>query len=162
MFSVLGSYDARVRQIEHRTRGAAAPQLAGEIAPVAADGVAMTMNSAIHLVAGSPCADAGQDPGMTVGGVSLVPTMEYVHPAMVEGRVSVGVIDIGAYELGGGMPLVDGGATMDLALPPGGDAGDVTGVGSHGCDCDVGSRPPAAPATFGLALLLLLFRALKK
>ena len=97
-----------------------------------------------HLLAGSPCVDAGQDPGMTSGGVSLAPLMEYVHPAMVEGRMSIGTIDIGAYELGGGVPLVDGGdATMDLAVPLGIDpidAGDgATGVGAHGCGCAVGS-----------------------
>ena len=63
-----------------------------------------------HLVAGSPCVNMGVDPGMTAGGVSLLPAMEYVHPTAVEGRMSVGVIDIGAYELGGGVPLVDGGA----------------------------------------------------
>ncbi|HVY47577.1 MAG TPA: hypothetical protein VHB21_16925, partial [Minicystis sp.] len=54
-----------------------------------------------HLQPGSPCVDAGADPGMG-DGQSLAPTSEYVHPASSEGRTTVGVIDIGAYELGGG------------------------------------------------------------
>ncbi len=109
-----------------------------------------------HLLPGSPCVDTGQDPGMTAGGVSLLPTMEYVHPAMVEGRVSVGAIDIGAYELGGGTPLVDGGVT-DLALPGAVDAGDVvTGVGAHGCGCTVGGRPAPLSAAFVLAITAIL------
>ncbi len=114
-----------------------------------------------HLLAGSPCVDAGQDPGMTAGGVSLAPALEYVHPAMVEGRTSVGAIDIGAYELGGATPLVDGGGAIDLALPSGVDAGDVVGVGAHGCGCHVGGRTAVPPlAALGLAgvLALLLIR----
>ena len=111
--------------------------------------VAMAMLAApatydYHLVAGSPCVDAGSDPGMTSEGVSLAPLMEYVHPVSVEGRMSVGTIDIGAYELGGGVPLVDGGAG-DLALPSGSDAGDAVGVGAKGCHCALGGRAPVAP-----------------
>jgi hypothetical protein len=114
-----------------------------------------------HLLAGSPCVDAGQDPGMTTEGVSLLPTMEYVHPAMVEGRMTVGAIDIGAYELGGATPLVDGGA-IDLAVPlgfdgDGGGGGDmVTGVGSHGCGCTIGARPAPLSAAFALAMVVIL------
>ncbi|MEA2698695.1 MAG: hypothetical protein QOI66_2966 [Myxococcales bacterium] len=52
-----------------------------------------------HLGAGSPCVNAGSDPGMSVGGVSLAPLFQYVHPLMSEARLVVGVIDIGAYEL---------------------------------------------------------------
>ncbi|HWE27949.1 MAG TPA: right-handed parallel beta-helix repeat-containing protein [Polyangia bacterium] len=116
-----------------------------------------------HLLPGSPCVDAGSSPTATPpGGLSLVPTMEYVHPAMVEGRVTVGVIDIGAYELGGATPLVDGGGAIDLALGPGVDAGDiVTGVGSHGCGCTLGARPPQSGRfLFSLIALisLMLFR----
>jgi hypothetical protein len=114
-----------------------------------------------HLVAGSPCADAGHDPGMTAGGVSLAPLMEYVHPAMVEGRVSVGTIDIGAYELGGATPLVDGGETMDLAIA--GDGGPATGVGAHGCGCTLGARPaPPSAALFVIILVLLTILARSK
>ena len=118
-----------------------------------------------HLLAGSPCVDAGQDPGMTSGGVSLLPTMEYVHPAMVEGRISVGAIDIGAYELGGGTPLVDGGGgmPMDLSVPLGFDPSDggVSGVGAHGCGCTVGARPVAPPFT-AIMLISLLIMSLRK
>ncbi|HEY1585825.1 MAG TPA: right-handed parallel beta-helix repeat-containing protein [Polyangia bacterium] len=129
--------------------------------------VAMAMLAApatydYHLVAGSPCADAGSDPGMTSEGVSLVPAMEYVHPAMVEGRMTVGTIDIGAYELGGAVALSDGGAlggAMDLALPSGSDAGDVVGVGAKGCHCDLGGHAPAAPLPI-VSLLLLVAVAL--
>lgn len=119
-----------------------------------------------HLLAGSPAVDAGHDPGMTAGGVSLAPTLQYVHPTMYEGRTTVGTIDIGAYELGGGTPIVDGGGGMDLSLAGGGGGGSgggggVSGVGSHGCGCTVGARPrsPAAAAFVVLAaLVLLLFR----
>ena len=117
-----------------------------------------------HLLAGSPCVDAGMDPGMTAGGVSLLPMLEYVHPAMVEGRMSVGAIDIGAYELGGATPLVDGGdGAVDMAVLPGSDPGDVvTGVGSHGCGCSLGGRPSPAPSLAWLALIFVFFRRLTK
>ena len=55
-----------------------------------------------HLSTGSPCVDVGVDPGMGAG-MSLEPTHHYVHPADQEGRVAVGTIDVGAYELGGGV-----------------------------------------------------------
>ena len=108
-----------------------------------------------HLVAGSPCQDAGHDPGMTGTGASLAPVMEYVHPVMVEGRVSVGTIDIGAFELGGATPLVDGGDTVDMAMMPIGDP--VTGVGSHGCGCTLGARPEPPAAALLLAIASLFF-----
>lgn len=59
-----------------------------------------------HLTAGSPCVDKGTAPGMG-DGYALTPLEEYLHPAGTEGRSTVGVIDIGAYELGG---ATDGGA----------------------------------------------------
>ena len=124
--------------------------------------LASTASVDYHLLPGSPCIDAGQDPGMTAGGVSLLPMLEYVHPALVEGRMSVGAIDIGAYEFGGATPLVDGGAAGDLALPAGVDAGDVVGVGAHGCGCTLGGRPSAAPALSWIFLLLVAFRKLMK
>jgi hypothetical protein len=117
-----------------------------------------------HLVAGSPCVDAGSDPGMTSEGVSLMPAMEYVHPAMVEGRMTVGTIDIGAYELGGAVALGDGGAAMDLAVPLGVDGtdGGASGVGAKGCHCDFGGHAPAAPLPIASLLLVVavaLFRS---
>src|SRR5262249_55841773 len=57
---------------------------------------------AYPLIPASPAVDAGTDPG-TGDGQSLTPDHEYVHPANTEGRMTVGVIDIGAYELGGGI-----------------------------------------------------------
>lgn len=142
------------------TTQASAVQTANYIGTMAM--LASTANVDYHLMPGSPCIDAGQDPGMTAGGVSLLPTMEYVHPAMVEGRMAVGAIDIGAYELGGATPLVDGGATSDLALPAGVDAGDVVGVGAHGCGCTLGGRPASVPPLPWLLLLFLVFRKLTK
>ena len=45
----------------------------------------------------SPAVDAGSDPGIAEG-QSLSPTSQYVHPTGARPRVSVGRIDIGAYE----------------------------------------------------------------
>jgi len=50
-----------------------------------------------HLSAGSPCVDMGIAPGKG-DGVDLTPLAHYVHPATFEGRMTVGTIDIGAYE----------------------------------------------------------------
>jgi hypothetical protein len=111
-----------------------------------------------HLVAGSPCVDSGVDPG-----AMLLPAFEYVHPAMVEGRMTVGTIDIGAYELGGGVPLADAGSDvpMDLGMvggaPVGG--GDTAGVGAHGCGCRVGERAPATTGMWMMVLAVLISRA---
>ncbi len=54
-----------------------------------------------HLRRGSPAIDAGSDPG-SADGTPLTPAFQYVHPACAEGRTTVGEIDIGAYEFGGG------------------------------------------------------------
>jgi MYXO-CTERM domain-containing protein len=76
-----------------------------------------------RLKVGSPCVDKGVDPGVA-GVMSLAPLFEYVHPAGHEARAVVGVIDIGAYELGGGTPAPDGGA--------GGGGAGSGGAGSGG------------------------------
>ena len=78
-----------------------------------------------HLLAGSPCVEAGADPGMG-DGQSLAPGFQYVHPASFEKRTTVGVIDIGAYELGGGSSGSGGGAGV------GGGAATSTTGGSGG------------------------------
>ncbi|MCB9579681.1 MAG: hypothetical protein H6717_21810 [Polyangiaceae bacterium] len=78
-----------------------------------------------HLVAGSPCVDAGVDPG-TGAGMALLPQFQYVHPADRENRTSVGAIDIGAYELGGGSAGT-GGAGGSGGGNTGGSAGSATG-----------------------------------
>jgi MYXO-CTERM domain-containing protein len=54
-----------------------------------------------QLAAGTPCVNAGADPG-SGGGLSLLPAFHYVHPTASQARSSAGTIDIGAYELGGG------------------------------------------------------------
>ncbi len=69
-----------------------------------ADGDPMLVNPATfdyHLQDASPCKDKGVDPG-TGAGMSLTPVRQYVHTAGHEGRMTVGTIDIGAYEIGGG------------------------------------------------------------
>ncbi len=80
-----------------------------------------------HLVAGSPCVDAGANPG-SGGGMSLTPTYQYVQPTAREGRTTVGTIDIGAYELGGGT-AGSGGAG---GAGTGGAAGSGTGGSGTG------------------------------
>jgi hypothetical protein len=95
-----------------------------------------------HLLAGSPCIDAGTLPGMP----SLVPTEEYVDPLMVEGRAIAGAaIDIGADEVGGatalpGDGIVDGGAPTSP---------------SHGTGC--GCEAPADPPTLAVIVVVCAF-----
>ena len=62
-----------------------------------------------HLNSGSPAINAGTNPGAD-GTFSLLPVFQYVHPACAEGRNSVGTIDIGAYEFGGGTGTPPSGA----------------------------------------------------
>ena len=62
-----------------------------------------------NLQPGSPCVDQGTDPG-SVGAFSLTPEWQYLHPSSARGRVGVGAIDIGAYELGNGNEPGPGGA----------------------------------------------------
>jgi MYXO-CTERM domain-containing protein len=84
-----------------------------------------------HLQPGSPCVNAGVDPG-TAGAMSLAPQFQYVHPLGHEVRTPIGVIDIGAYELGGGGPI-DAGSPSDA----GGGAGS-TGGGTAGSNAGAG------------------------
>jgi hypothetical protein len=87
-----------------------------------------------HLLPGSPCIGAGVDPGLG-GGLSLVPTAQYVHPANFEVRSAVGVIDIGAYEFGGqdGGTAGTGGAAGSTGAPgSGGATGGTTSTGGTG------------------------------
>lgn len=137
-----------------------------------------------HLLAGSPCAEAGVDPGMG-DSQSLAPTAQYVHPTSFENRTTVGTIDIGAYELGGGSTSTSsgtgsgtgagGGATVGVgaggastgATSGTGDSPDTTGVGAGGgsttpgtdggCGCTVASDDHAGR---GAAALLVLAAAL--
>lgn len=99
-------------------------------------------NHDYHLLAGSPCAEAGADPGMG-GGQPLTPTFHYVHPTSFEKRSTVGTIDIGAYELGGGSTGstgstgVGGGAATTTTSGNGGSA--ATGSGGSGSGGSGGS-----------------------
>jgi len=79
-----------------------------------------------HLLEGSPCVDAGTDPGQG-SGQSLVPASEYDHPLKSKPRVSVGTIDIGAYELGN-PGVVPGDAGADAGAP-GTSSGDPASGG---------------------------------
>ncbi len=78
-----------------------------------------------HLGVASPCKDAGVDPAMG-GSMPLLPTRQYVHPASSEGRTSVGAIDAGAFEVGGGT----GGAGSTSSSATGAGTGSATGAGS--------------------------------
>ncbi len=93
-----------------------------------------------HLKPTSPCVNAGMDPGLAdpePDGVSrpLAPTAQYVHPASAEGRVAVGAIDIGAFELGGGN---DAGPPDNAATSEAGADASTSGAGGS-ADASAGS-----------------------
>lgn len=94
-----------------------------------------------HLLPGSPCIDAGVDPGQGAG-FPLTPAEEYVHPAGFETRTTVGVIDIGAYEFGGGGGNRDGGSTAT-----GGSSGSDGSIGSGGGVNAAGGAPSGGAGT---------------
>jgi MYXO-CTERM domain-containing protein len=103
-----------------------------------------------HLLPGSPCAEAGADPG-TGDSQSLTPTYQYVHPTSFEKRTTVGTIDIGAYELGGGSTgsgggTGGGGGPVMSGSGNGGSAGTgaTTGNGGSAGSGDGGSGGSAA------------------
>jgi hypothetical protein len=50
-----------------------------------------------HLKAGVAAINTGIDPG-SAGGVSLLPTFQYLMSAKREGRGAAGMIDVGAFE----------------------------------------------------------------
>jgi hypothetical protein len=88
------------------------------------------MNFDYHLTAGSPCTDAGVDPGAAAGDFPLLPVAHYVHPLSFEARATVGAIDVGAYELGGTSAGTGGSAGSGSAGSSGGGApGGSSGVG---------------------------------
>jgi MYXO-CTERM domain-containing protein len=84
-----------------------------------------------HLVAGTPCVDAGADPGSGAG-FSLVPIAHYVHPTGSENRVTVGTIDVGAYELGGGSGGSAGGGVGGTSSGGASSGGASSGGASSG------------------------------
>lgn len=50
--------------------------------------------------AGAPFINSGKAPGISAVGLSLTPTLEYVHPLSTKARVVDSMIDIGAFEYG--------------------------------------------------------------
>lgn len=111
-----------------------------------------------HLTAGSPCENAGVDPGTTPE-LSLNPDQQYVHPAKTEARAAVGVIDIGAFELGGGSAGAGGSGTggaggaagaAGTAGAAGGGAGGASGAaGSAGGGAGAGTGASAGSGVDG-------------
>jgi hypothetical protein len=59
-----------------------------------------------HLEMGSPAINDGSEPGV-VNGFDLKPKFEYLQPACGQFRFTVSLVDIGAYEFGGGGPPLD-------------------------------------------------------
>jgi len=98
----------------------------------------------LRLQADSPCVDTGVDPGMG-DGQSLAPLFHYVHPASFETRTTVGVIDMGAYELNGGnIGGAGGGGTGGGANGGSGAGGNGTGGSATGGSGTGGTGPGAA------------------
>jgi hypothetical protein len=92
-----------------------------------------------RLRAGSPCIDAGGDPG-AAGAMALGPMFHYLHPLQSEVRRTMGTIDIGAYELGG-----SGGPVPDAATGAPADA-SVAARADAGATPDASSAPAVADA----------------
>jgi parallel beta helix pectate lyase-like protein len=100
------------------------------------------------LEADSPCVDRGTAPGV-MAGVTLTPEWHYRHPADALSRVSVGTIDIGAYEFGaanqagsGGIGAVSGTAGSDVATA---GSSAARGGGANSASGSAGSSSEAAP-----------------
>lgn len=99
----------------------------------------------VQLQAGSPCIDAGSDPGETVAATEFTP------PAGERARTLVNdAWDIGAYEFGSPAPDDDSGG--DTA--PEGDNSSLPGTAN--CGCNSGASPAAA--ALAAAVLLVLRR----
>ncbi len=139
------------------------------------------------LLSGSPCVDQGTA-AASVSAFSLTPEWQYVHPAAARKRSSVGIIDIGAYELGnsdetgpgggpgsmaagtGGAAQATGGAMNVQGGEPsisGGSPAQAGGAGMNGdtngsCACNAAGRLPRGWALLGpcCAALALLGRRL--
>jgi MYXO-CTERM domain-containing protein len=97
-----------------------------------------------HLVEGSPCVDAGTDPGEGAG-VSLLPTAQYLHPAASEPRPVSAVIDVGAFELT--MAGATGGTSATGGNPGSGGSRSAGGTGGNangGASAMQGGAAPSA------------------
>jgi hypothetical protein len=103
-----------------------------------------------HLAPGSPCINAGSDPGMGAG-FALTPSRHYVHPTSAVDRTIEGAIDIGAYEFGlpvdAGMDA--GGDASDAGAPRPPDASDA-GIPRPPDASDAGSSPPSDASDAGI------------
>jgi MYXO-CTERM domain-containing protein len=75
-----------------------------------------------RLAPGSPCINAGSDPGMGAGFV-LLPSRQYIHPSSAVDRTIEGEVDIGAYEFG--LETDAGTDASDAASPQSPDASDA-------------------------------------
>jgi MYXO-CTERM domain-containing protein len=86
-----------------------------------------------RLASGSAAENAGVAPG-TGAGYDLAPAHHYVHPMANEGRVAVGTIDIGAYEVGGtaGAAGAAGSGGTGGAAGSGGTGGTAGGTATGG------------------------------
>jgi len=105
-------------------------------------------NHDYHLLAGSPCTEAGAAPGMG-DNQPLAPGFQYVHPSSFEKRTTVGTIDIGAYELGGGS---SSSSSSSSSSGSGGGAGvgggaATTTTGGSGGGASTGSASTGSAST---------------
>jgi hypothetical protein len=87
-----------------------------------------------RLLPGSPCINAGSDPG-TGAGFALLPSRHYIHPASAIDRTIEGAIDIGAFEFA---------PQVDAATEAGADASEA---GSPPRDVSDTSTPPPPDAS---------------
>lgn len=113
-----------------------------ETAPCLVDAAAFDY----HLTANAPCVNTGSDPG-DGDGFALAPTAHYVHPASSTGRSGAGVIDVGAYELGGESAPVGGnaaGGASSAGGKPGSAGSNATGgaAPNAGTGNDTGGSAP--------------------
>ncbi|MHB8419749.1 MAG: choice-of-anchor Q domain-containing protein [Myxococcales bacterium] len=141
-----------------------------------AQGDPLLVNQAAYdyeLQAGSPCIDAGVDPGTTDAGVALEPVAEYLAVARGTGRDDAHW-DIGAFEyqddggpIDGGVALGDGGAgsssggtsnggTSNGGSGSGGSSTGGGGSGGTGADGGNASAPGGCNCGAGSAELSLL------
>ncbi len=123
-----------------------------------------------RVAMGSPLVDAGASslagpaghefPNPLPAPLYLPPTRAALALGTAEGRNTVGAIDIGAFELGGGgkpPEPVDGGAGTNDAGGTSGDGGPDSAA-DGGCSCSIAHGPSQVPA---IALLCFLAFALR-
>jgi hypothetical protein len=96
-----------------------------------------------RLLPGSPCINAGSDPG-TGAGFALLPSRHYIHPASAMDRPTAGAIDIGAFEFATQVDAsTEAGADVsDAGSPP----RDVSEAGSPPRDVSDTATPPLRDA----------------